>query len=245
VKRALNSIARDRELAAAGRERERLEREIIDAAEREQHRIGGDLHDGLGQQLTAIEMLCASLKSDVAARQPELAGQVERIGGMLREAIAQTRSMARGLVPVKDEPDALWASLIELADRTHALGRLQCRFECPRPVLVANNAVAGHLYRIAQEAVNNALKHSSGTTVTIRLFASRSMLELRISDNGRGFAGSPAAGLGLRVMRHRAEVIGGDLTVEAKAGRGVTISCVLPRPEERPATGNPAAMLHA
>jgi signal transduction histidine kinase len=229
VRRALRSVERDRALAAADRERERLEREILEAAEREQHRIGEDLHDGLGQQLTAIEMLCASLKSDVAGRQPELTAQVERIGGMLREAIAQTRSMARGLVPVKDEPDALWASLIELADRTTALGRMPCRFECPRPVLVPNNAVAGHLYRIAQEAVNNAIKHSGATALVVRLAASRNLLELRISDNGRGLPDTRPTGLGLRVMRHRAEVVGAELTIESKPGRGVTINCVLPR----------------
>jgi signal transduction histidine kinase len=229
VRRALRAVERDRALAAADCERERLEREILEASEREQHRIGEDLHDGLGQQLTAIEMLCASLKSDVAARQPELAAQVAQIGALLREAIAQTRSMARGLVPVKDEPDALWASLIELADRTTALGRMPCRFECARPVLVPSNAVAGHLYRIAQEAVNNAIKHSGATDLVIRLAASRSMLELKISDNGCGLPETRTAGLGLRVMRHRAEVIGAELTIDSRPGRGVTISCVLPR----------------
>lgn len=231
VRRALHSIQRDHALAAADRERERLEREILEAAEREQHRIGEDLHDGLGQQLTAIEMLCASLKADVVAREPELAPQVEQIGALLREAIAQTRSMARGLVPVKDEPDALWASLIELADRTHALGRLACRFECARPILITNNSVAGHLYRIAQEAVNNALKHSGATSVVIRLAASRTTLELRVSDNGHGLPESGPGGLGLRVMQHRAQVIGAELIVDSKPARGVTISCVLPRPD--------------
>lgn len=228
VRRALTAIERDRALAAAETERRRLEREIMEAAEREQHRIGEDLHDGLGQQLTAIEMMCASLKTDVAARQPDLAAQVEQIGGMLREAVAQTRSMARGLVPVKDEPDALWASLIELADRTQALGRVKCCFECPRPVLVANNVVAGHLYRIAQEAINNAVKHSGASEVMVRLAEHKGAIELRIMDNGHGLASSRAAGMGLRVMRHRAEMIVAELTIDSKPGRGVGISCVLP-----------------
>ncbi len=228
VQRGLMAIERDRALAAAGRERHRLEKEILQAGEREQHRIGEDLHDGLGQQLTAIEMMCASLKSDVVARQPDLVPQVDRIGGMLREAIAQTRSMARGLVPVKDEPDALWASLIELADRMNALGRVRCRFECAGLVLIRDNAVAGHLYRIVQEAVNNALRHSGADEVVIRLGARKGAVELEISDDGQGLQKSADAGMGLRVMKHRADVIGARLVVDSKPGRGVTVTCTLP-----------------
>jgi signal transduction histidine kinase len=228
VRRALKAIERDRALAAAERERQRLEKEILEVGEREQHRIGQDLHDGLGQQLTAIEMMCASLKADVAARQPLLTRQVEQICARLRETISQTRSMARGLVPVKDEPEALWASLIELAERTHALGRASCRFDCPKPVIVDDNAVAGHFYRIAQEAVNNAVKHSGATAVVIHLARHRQRLELRISDNGRGLARTKSAGMGLQVMKHRARVMGAELTVDSPPGKGVTITCSLP-----------------
>jgi signal transduction histidine kinase len=173
-------------------------------------------------------MMCASLKADVAARQPALTRQVEQICARLRETISQTRSMARGLVPVKDEPEALWASLIELAERTHALGRASCRFDCPKPVIVEDNAVAGHFYRIAQEAVNNAVKHSEATVVVIQLARHRQRLELRISDNGRGLARTKSAGMGLQVMKHRARVIGAELTVDSPPGKGVTITCSLP-----------------
>lgn len=227
VQRALTAIGRDRALAAAERERRRLEREILEVGEREQHRIGQDLHDGLGQQLTAIEMMCASLKTDITAAQPKLMPQVERICAMLREAVAHTRSMARGLVPVKDEPEALWASLVELAERTSALGRARCRFDCTEPVLVCDNAVAGHLYRIAQEAVNNAVKHSGATEVILHLAQENGALRLRISDNGRGLARTKSAGMGLQVMQHRARVIGADLAVDSHPGRGVTIACTL------------------
>lgn len=236
VKRALTAIGRDRQLAAAERDRQRLEREILEVSEREQHRIGEDLHDGLGQQLTAIEMLCTSLKADVAAAQPSLTPQVEHIAGMLREAIAQTRSMARGLVPVKDEPEALWGSLVELAARTDALGRTRCRFDCPQPVAVGDNIVAGHLYRIAQEAVNNALKHSRAHRIDLRLVRGKSLLELSVADDGHGLAKTKGAGMGLQVMKHRAAMIGGELTVESRNGRGVTITCRVPvgRTEEQP-----------
>jgi len=228
VRRALTAIEREEALVEAERTRRRLEKEILEVSEREQHRIGEDLHDGLGQQLTAIEMLCASLKADIAAKVPMLAEQVERIGGMLRETIAQTRSMARGLVPVKDEPEALWASLIELAERTNSLGRLKCEFVCPEPVAVENNAVAGHLYRVGQEAVNNAVKHSDATKVVICLSRRPDALELSISDNGKGIGKMKRKGMGLEVMKHRAAIIGAELGVESKSGKGVTITCVLP-----------------
>lgn len=229
VERALTTIVRERALTEAGRERRRLERKVLEVSEREQHRIGADLHDGLGQQLTAIEMMCASLKVDLAAAQPDLVPAMERVAAMLREAISQTRAMARGLVPVKDEPEALWVSLLELAEVTDGLGRARCRFDCPVPVVLADNRIAGHLYRIAQEAVNNAVKHSRARSIVIRL--TRPVdggLELQIADDGTGLPVRRSAGLGLQVMRHRAEVIGATLTIASTPGLGVTITCAQP-----------------
>lgn len=227
MKRAFTAIERDRALAEAERTRHRLEREILEVGEREQHRIGADLHDSLGQQLTAIEILCTSLNADVPPRQRRLKEQVEEIGRRLRDAISQTRSMARGLVPVKDEPEALWASLIELAERTDALGRLHCRFDCPEPLPVFNNAVAGHLYRIAQEAVNNAVKHSRARHVIIRLARDGDQLTLSVVDDGRGLGKAAGSGMGLEVLKHRAAVIDAALHVDSLPGAGVTITCAL------------------
>ncbi len=200
---------------------------LLEISEKEQHRIGADLHDGLGQQLTAVEILCAGLKEDLAAN-PRLAKQAERIGRLLRESIGQVRSLARGLVPVKDDPDALWASLIELAERTNAPGRLECHLDCPVMVPVANSQVAGHLFRIAQEAVNNALKHSRAKRIILSLARGADGLELSVADNGRGFTPAKGRGMGLQVMQHRASVIGAELTVETKPGQGTTIRCRLP-----------------
>jgi signal transduction histidine kinase len=227
VGRALTAAARDRALAAERAERARLEREMLEVVEKEQRRIGADLHDGLGQQLTAIEILCAGLKEDVAA-EPRLAQQVARIGGMLRESISQVRALSRGLVPVGDQPDALWASLVELAQQTNSLGRAECRFDCPAVVLVDDAAQSGQLYRIAQEAVNNAVKHGKARRITVSLGRPVGALELVVADNGRGFPKVLQPGLGLQVMRHRAAVIGAELTVESKAGRGTTVRCRIP-----------------
>lgn len=228
VKRVLAAVAQEKALAAAQAEHKRLEREVLAASERERHAIGADLHDGLGQQLTALELVCTMLKADAGT--PELRDGLDRMGGMLREAIAQTRFLARGLVPVGSEPDALQIGLAELAARTTALGGVRCAFESPEPVLLADPFVAGHLYRIAQEAVNNAVKHAQARNLTIRLAQDGGALTLVVSDDGSGLPKSrPAArGLGLGVMRHRARVIGAELEIASQRGKGVTVRCRVP-----------------
>jgi PAS domain S-box-containing protein len=208
-------------------QRTRLQREIIQIGEKEQRRIGSDLHDGLGQQLTAIELMCASLKADTVG-QPKLSAQVTGIAQTLREAITHVRSLAHGLVPVSDDPEALYRSLVELVERTRALGRFKCRLECPEAVLVRDQGVAGHLYRIAQEAVSNALKYSQATEVVVALAESKGGLKLQISDNGSGLIARKSNGIGLEVMQHRAGEIGATLSIESRRGQGVTIHCTIP-----------------
>jgi signal transduction histidine kinase len=230
VRRTLAALARERELAAAQAETRRLEHEVLAASERERHTIGADLHDGLGQLLTAVEFMCAALKTDTAKIQPEVAGRLDQMGMLLRDAVAQTRFLARGLVPLGGGPDALQTGLAELASRTNSLRKVRCDFECPAPVLLPDAAATGHLYRIAQESVNNALKHSSASRIVIRLGARDGRLELQISDDGAGLAGRSDAsgGVGLGVMRHRAKMIGAELRIDSKARGGVTINCSLP-----------------
>jgi len=232
VRRALDAVARDRALQAAQAEHRRLEREILDISERERHSIGADLHDNLGQQLTALELMCTLAKEDAAAH-PELADRLNLMSRMLREAVAQTRFLARGLVPVGAEPDALQLGLAELAERTGAIGKLRCTFACPRPVALTDPFTAGHFYRIAQEAVNNAVKHARARHIEIRLEETSGRLDLVVMDDGEGLPPARSVrpgGIGLRVMRHRANVIGAQLTIEARRGEGVVVRCSLPSP---------------
>lgn len=224
VKRALDNIGKTRALERARQEHARLEQEVLAVAERERHSIGADLHDGLGQQLTAIELMIAGLKAD-ASGDPSLTKGLETVGKMLREAIAQTRFLSRGLVPLGDGPDALQIGLAELAARMNGLRRVRCRFHCPEPVSVEEAFVAGHLYRIAQEAVNNAAKHAGATQIAIRLERKERTLELAVSDNGKGL-GNQGTGLGLGVMQHRAKLIGGELQIASD--RGVHVTCRVP-----------------
>jgi signal transduction histidine kinase len=228
VQRTLDAQAQARALAAAQTEHQRLEREVLAAAERERQSIGADLHDGLGQLLTAVGLMCTALKEDTAETQPAVAKNLEQMSGMLREAVAQTRYLARGLVPVGDEPDALQTGLTELAARTNGLGRVQCQIDCPATVLLADPAVTGQLYRIAQEAVNNAVKHSRAGRITIRLTQNARRLLLEVADDGIGLSEARAAGVGLGLMRHRASVIGAKLAIESKPRGGVTVACILP-----------------
>jgi signal transduction histidine kinase len=230
VRRTLLTLEQRKALAKAHADHLRLEAEILAASERERLSIGSDLHDGLGQQLTAIEFMCASLREDAAGRHPHLAARVEQISARLREAVALTRNLSRGLVPVGSGPDALRNGLAELAERTSEIGGVLCRFECNGIPPDSDVATAGHLFRIAQEATNNAVKHAHAGRVAIRLTRRKGKLLLEISDNGTGFPPDVGGrrGLGLGLMRHRANAIGGTLTVTSKKGEGVSVLCTLP-----------------
>lgn len=216
--------------------RKELEREVLSISEYEQRKIGQELHDGLGQQLTAIELMCQALKSDLEAAQPDLAGQTSRVCEYLREAIAQARSLAHGLTPFMLDANGLQTALAALAQRTDQFGRVKCSFVCPASIPLDDSATVLHLYRIAQEAVTNALKHAGAGEIVIHLSSETDgTVRLTIADNGRGLPDRRAAaeGIGLRVMRHRADAIGAELTVESKRGEGVIVVCILRRKYER------------
>jgi signal transduction histidine kinase len=228
VRRALSALAQEKELAAAQEERRRLEQAVLEVSERERHSIGADLHDGLGQQLTAMELMCTALKEDAARVSSPFAEPLDQLGRMLREAISQTRFLARGLVPIGNEADALRNGLAELAERIDSLGRVKCRFTCPEPVHLENRTASAHLYRIAQEAVNNSLKHSGATEVAVSLIQDAGELVLEIADDGRGLPKNSRQGLGLGVMKYRAKLIGAELSLGSKRAGGVVVSCRLP-----------------
>lgn len=232
VQRALDNVAREKALAAARAEQARLEAEVLAASERERHSIGADLHDGLGQLLTAVEFMCTALKEDTAQKEPQIAERLDQMGGLLREAVVQTRLLARGLVPLSTGPEALHQGLIALAERAVAMGRTHCDFEVGEVVEVADATAANHLYRIAQEAVTNAVKHARGSGIKLRLFRRSGRLVLEIEDDGVGLhAQNEGRGAGLGLMRYRASLIGADLAVKSgPSGRGVVVTCSWPQP---------------
>jgi PAS domain S-box-containing protein len=219
-----------------------LEREILAISEREQRRLGHDLHDDLCQQLAGIEFLSQRLASGLAARSAAAAPQAKEIARMVRRAMTQTRELALGLSPVRLEAEGLADALRELAVSTRKVFGCDCRFHCDPPVLVPDHTVAIHLYRITQEAVSNALRHGRARRIEIGLTAKGHALTLAVKDNGRGVPRNLAKGkgMGLRIMRYRAEVIGGALKVEPHPDGGTQVVCtvtegLLPPPEARSA----------
>lgn len=215
-------------------ERKRLEKEILDISDRERQRIGQDLHDGLGQHLAGIEFISQALAQQLAAkRRPEAASAAE-IARLVREAMRQSRQLARGLAPVVLESEGLMAALEELATNTAKVFGLRTRFECPAPVLIDDHHVATHLFRIAQEAVSNAVKHARAKQLLLALRHTANQVVLTIADDGVGLSDPLPGlkGLGLRIMQYRAGLIGASLLVLRQPSGGTTVTCSLPRPPE-------------
>ncbi len=210
-------------------EHKRLEREILEISSREQQRIGHDLHDGLSQQLTGIALLGKALNQKLNSRLIPEAEDARRITDLANAAIAQTRSLARGLSPVELEQQGLSAALEELALGMESLHQVSCRFRCPRDVFVEDHATANHLYRIAQEAVTNALKHARPGRVDIELNKDDGTYTLKVEDDGKGLPdeSSRGNGMGFHIMQYRARMIDASLTIEAAPGKGTTVICKL------------------
>jgi PAS domain S-box-containing protein len=208
----------------------RLEREVLEISEDERRRFGRDLHDGLGQQLTALELMSHGLARELATAAPQLVPEVEEISKHTRQAIAQTRQLAHGLAPVALEAEGLMVALNDLATLTSRTG-VHCELVCHAPVVLRDPIAATHLYRIAQEAVNNALKHAKAKRLTLTLQDLHQSIELTIADDGVGLPASKRTqpGMGLQVMDYRARLVGARLDVKSEPGQGVQIVVTLPR----------------
>jgi PAS domain S-box-containing protein len=209
-------------------ERKRLEREILEISSREQRRIGHDLHDGVCQQLAAIAYRMDILAEQLQEKGVAESSEAERVGGLVNEAINQTRGVARGLFPISLEENGLVSALEELAVNTSNLFKVRCQFSADGQLPKVEDSVALHLYYIAQEAVLNAAKHGQAATVSISLGRANDRLILAVRDDGSGFEVSDhgSSGMGIRIMRYRARVIGAALDLKSQPGHGTQISCV-------------------
>ncbi len=217
-------------------ERLRLEEEILEVSEREQQRIGRDLHDDLGQQLAAASMMCAVHVKNLAKRgDPEIAAAT-RITELLKKSVSLTRGLARGLHPVAPEPGGLVSALRDLVARSAEMFQISCRLICPKPVTLDNNTTATHLYRIAQEALSNSVKHGQAKEVDIELSSNKHQLVLSLRDNGSGLPPQPSShlGMGRRIMHYRCDMIGATLSIQNNpSGPGTILSCSLPHQPKR------------
>jgi signal transduction histidine kinase len=215
-------------------ERTRLEREVLEVSEREQRRIGLDLHDGLGQHLTGAALTCQVLRDRLASRDASEVAEAERVVTLIEDAIEITRSLAHGLSPVFLESDGLYCALHELAAYVSAHFRIRCEFHGEMTMEITPEK-SMHLYRIAQEAVTNVARHSGATRLTVTLGRTESgRVRLEVADNGSGMSHSNngnGTGLGLRTMAHRANLMGAVFEVVPREGGGTTVVCELPSDE--------------
>lgn len=220
---------RTEQLRREGAERRELERRILDISEREQARMGQDLHDGLCQHLVGTAFSTNLVQQQLADRGLPEAAEVAKIANLLDESITHARQLARGLYPVRIEDLGLVIALEELAETMTNMFRVACEFDHSGEVPAVSQLVAVHLYRIAQEAVTNAMKHARSNQVWVRLRCVANELELRVEDDGVGIAvdSPPTAGLGLKIMEFRARMIDGRFLVRQRLEGGTTVICDL------------------
>jgi PAS domain S-box-containing protein len=211
-------------------ERKHLEKTILEISAREQRRIGQDLHDGLGQHLTGIAFMSKVQEQKLAEKDLPEAGDAAKIVNLVNEAIHKTRELARGLLPVVSDAQGLMSALQQWAGEVEDLFAVRCRFQCLTPVLIHDDSMATHLYYIAREAVNNAIKHGHARQIVIRLAADREQGALTIQDDGYGIESAVPGdkGMGLHLMNYRARMVGGSLEVQRVATGGTTVSCLFP-----------------
>lgn len=201
----------------------------MDVSGREQRRIAHDLHDGLGQELAAIIYRIKALKSQLSKARKSEAKEVGLIGTLVETALTHTRDLVKIVQPVAIDVHGLMHSLRDLAQSASRLYRIDCSFQCPRPVLVQDRDVALHVFRIAQEAVHNAVKHGKPRRIVIGMVKRRRLVELTITNDGSNFNSTKnnrTKGLGLHIMTYRASVLRGELSINRNRPKGTLVRCV-------------------
>lgn len=214
--------------------RKQMKRRIAELTTLEQQRIGRDLHDDLGQQLAGLALLAKSLERDLRDRSSDHVEQVAEIASGLKEAQTHVRNLARGLAPVEIDAVGLAKALADLAQTAAKRYSIDVRFVSKVASAVREDDTATELYRIAQEAVNNSATHGKATQITITLLKVEDHIELEIVDDGVGISEGTRRrmGLGMSTMVYRANVIGGELTIEAGPNGGTIVRCCVNNDED-------------
>jgi len=214
--------------------RKRLEKDLLSVSEREQKRIGQELHDSVGQQFTGIAFMAKVLEQKLVQKSLPQAADAAQIVKLVNEAIEQARALAKGLYPIDLTGGTLTAALQELAGSVHKLFGVDCNFKSENRLKINSSTIAAHLYRIAQEAVANAIKHGKANSICIRLENGREKSVLTVENDGLDFPEKPAEkGLGLHIMNHRADIIGAALQVNKADKGGTVVKCTFPNKSER------------
>ena len=230
-------------------ERKELQRHVLEIAAQEQRRIGQDLHDGTGQELTGLALFAGTLREilqtdcaedgtgrfrTLGEREWKQAQQVsQRLLEGLEVAKRHVHELSHGILPVQIDAEGLRTALEQLADATNATGSVRCRFETRGAIAVLDNTAATHMFRIVQEALNNAVRHGQADEIQISITQNERQISIAIDDNGVGFNpdeprhGRPSEGMGLRTMEYRAGMIGGVLNIERRAQGGMRVKCTV------------------
>jgi signal transduction histidine kinase len=211
-------------------ERERMMAQVGEIIWGEQQDLVHTLHDALGQQLTGLGMLATSLNQRLRDTDTESARTAQQIASTAQEALERVRQLSRGLFPSDIDGNGFVAALRQLASTTESLHKIPCSVACETAIAIPNSHVATQLYRIAQEAVTNALRHADAEHITIQLNADGGTTTLRVIDDGVGIHHRVPAenGIGLRIMRHRAMSMGAGFSVGPATDRGTVVTCTLP-----------------
>ena len=225
---------RTRALTQEMAERERLEKEILEVSEREQRRIGRDLHDGLCQHLTGTALAGQVLREKLQAKSAPEAADAGRIIALVEGGITMARDLARGTYQADMPAQGLMAALQELSANTSKWSKTVCVFQRTAPVLIPDGTTAMHLHRIAQEAVSNALRHGKAARIVVELSERDGRVALTVEDDGVGLpeGWQKSKGLGARIMAHRAAMIGADFVMDLNPTGGTFVKCSLPIPPQ-------------
>ena len=234
-------------------EKRMLEREVLQISSEERQTFGQELHDGICQELTGLALLAQGLVDSLEGTSVtgggdphsprDLADAARRLADGISRASEQARNLSHGLIPVDVDAQGLASALEDLAVWTREVGAAECDFVCEGQVAISDSYIATHLYRIAQEAVRNALRHASPRRIRIGVTTIGGRLDLSVVDDGTGFsdAVNMLPGMGLRIMRYRADLIGGILTIDSSRRRGTTVLCSLQRDEDHFESAIPGA----
>jgi len=217
-------------------EHERLQLEVISLPQREQQHFGRELHDGLGQQLTGLGPLARSLMQRITGVEQRERDMLEQLATGIEQALAEVRTLSRGLVPVQTDARGLVSALEELAARVARQSGIKIELVHENPILISDNETATHVYRIVQEAINNAVKHAQADRITLILEANDKEAVIEVRDNGQGLPCDirKGDGLGLRTMFHRCNLFGGSLDVSTHEEGGTRVRCCFPlHPEQQ------------
>jgi PAS domain S-box-containing protein len=209
-------------------ESKRLERALMDANHQEQQRLSNELHDGLGQDLTGLAYLASALAKEAERTRSPLAEKISVLSGLALHAVEACSNIARGISPLTESRGSLVAALRQTVERANAGGRARVEFRVgDRAPLTLSQESLNQLYRIAQEALNNALKHSKAEHIVLTLEIDSALIRIEVADDGSGFPQTAArlGGLGLDSMRYRAAAIGARLSIQNRDPHGVVVNC--------------------